>query len=40
MSWNIEVTDECRGWLLTLSEADFDSVDFSVDLLIERGPQS
>lgn len=39
MSWNVEVTDECRAWLLALSEADFDAVDFSVDLLIERGPQ-
>ncbi len=33
------MTDECRAWLLELSETDFDSVDFSVDLLIERGPQ-
>ncbi len=39
MSWNVEVTDECKAWLEDLSEADFDSVDFSVDLLTEHGPQ-
>lgn len=39
MSWNVEVTDECKAWLEGLSEADFDSVDFSVDLLTEHGPQ-
>lgn len=39
MSWNVEVTDECKAWLEDLSEADFNSVDFSVDLLTERGPQ-
>jgi hypothetical protein len=39
MNWNIEVTDECKAWLEGLSEADFDAVDFSVDLLSEHGPQ-
>ncbi len=39
MSWNVEVTDQCRAWLEGLSEADFDAVDYSVDLLTERGPQ-
>lgn len=39
MSWSVEVTDECKAWLEGLSEADFNSVDFSVDLLIEHGPQ-
>lgn len=39
MSWNVEVTDECKAWLEGLSEADFDSVDFSVDLLMAHGPQ-
>jgi hypothetical protein len=39
MSWNVEVTDECKAWLESLSEADFDAVDFSVDLLAEHGPQ-
>ena len=39
MSWNVEVTDECKAWLEGLSEADFDSVDFSVDLLTDCGPQ-
>jgi hypothetical protein len=39
MGWNIEVTDECRAWLEGLSEADFDSVDYSADLLSEHGPQ-
>ena len=39
MTWNVEVTDECKAWLEELDAADFDSVDFSVDLLVERGPQ-
>ncbi len=39
MAWNVEVTDECRYWLEGLSEAEFDSIDFTVDLLIARGPQ-
>lgn len=39
MRWNVEVTDECRTWLENLREADFDSIDFVVDLLIEHGPQ-
>lgn len=39
MTWNVEVTDECKAWLEQLSEADFDAVDYSVDLLTEHGPQ-
>ncbi len=39
MGWNIEVTNECKAWLEGLSEADFDSVDYSVDLLSAHGPQ-
>lgn len=39
MAWNVEVTDECGAWLGSLSDADFDAVDFSVDLLTEHGPQ-
>jgi hypothetical protein len=39
MGWDVEVTDECRAWLEGLEETDFDAVDFSVDLLIEHGPQ-
>jgi hypothetical protein len=39
MGWNVEVTDECKAWLEALSEEDFDSVDYSVDLLTEHGPQ-
>ncbi len=38
MNWNVEVTDECVEWLGSLDEADFDAVDFSVDLLAEHGP--
>ncbi len=38
MSWDIEVTDECALWLQGLSEADWDAVDFSVDLLAGQGP--
>lgn len=33
------MTDECKAWLKELSEVDFDSVDFTVDLLTEHGPQ-
>ena len=39
MSWNVEVTGECKNWLEGLNEAEFDSVDFAVDLLTEYGPQ-
>lgn len=39
MSWNVEVTDECKVWLEGLAEAEFDSVDYAVDLLTEYGPQ-
>lgn len=39
MPWNVEVTDECRAWLEALNEDDFDAIDYSVDLLTERGPQ-
>jgi hypothetical protein len=39
MGWDVEVTDECRTWLDGLDEADLDAVDYSVDLLIEHGPQ-
>lgn len=39
MGWSVEVTDECKAWLEALTERDFDAVDFSVDLLIARGPQ-
>jgi hypothetical protein len=38
MGWNVEATDECVAWLSELSEADFDAVDYSVDLLTEHGP--
>lgn len=37
--WDVEVTDECKAWLETLAEADFDAVDYSVDLLAAHGPQ-
>lgn len=39
MAWNLEVTDECRTWLEALDEEDFDAVHYSVDLLVEHGPQ-
>ncbi len=39
MGWDIEVTDECHAWLESLNETDFDAVDYSVDLLIDRGPR-
>ncbi len=39
MAWDVEVTDECKAWLEGLGEADFDAVDYSVDLLVEHGPQ-
>jgi hypothetical protein len=39
MTWNVEVTDECKAWLEALCEEDFDAIDYSVGLLSERGPQ-
>lgn len=39
MPWNVEVTDECKEWLENLADADFDAVDYSVDLLAAKGPQ-
>ena len=38
MAWDVEHTDEFAGWFVTLEEVDQDSIDFSVDLLIEQGP--
>ncbi len=39
MPWNVEVTDECKAWIESLSATDFDAVDYSVELLTEKGPQ-
>ena len=38
MSWNVENTDEFGEWFVRLDEADQDSIDFTVDLLIAQGP--
>ena len=39
MTWEVEVTDEFADWFASFGEGDQDSIDFSVDLLIERGPK-
>jgi hypothetical protein len=38
MPWEVEVTNEFAEWFESLGENDMDSIDFSVDLLIEKGP--
>ncbi|HUZ13205.1 MAG TPA: type II toxin-antitoxin system RelE/ParE family toxin [Caulobacteraceae bacterium] len=38
MSWDVENTDEFGSWFVDLSETDQDAIDFTVDLLIARGP--
>lgn len=39
MEWEIELTQECEGWYLSLSDAEAESVAFVVDLLASQGPQ-
>ncbi len=39
MSWNVEYTDEFGQWWKSLNEDEQDSIDISVTLLEERGPQ-
>lgn len=39
MVWDVEHTDEFGQWFTSLGEADQDSIDFTVDLLIEHGPK-
>lgn len=39
MSWDVEATDEFSEWFKLLDESDQDSIDYSVDLLIELGPK-
>lgn len=39
MSWAVEYTDEFEGWWLGLTEEEQISVDATVQLLEERGPQ-
>lgn len=39
MSWDVEHTDEFGNWFVALSDADQDAIDFTVDLLIDHGPQ-
>ena len=38
MKWEVEYTDELGAWWADLSEAEQESVDFSVRLLGEKGP--
>jgi hypothetical protein len=38
MSWEVVITDECRGWYEALSEEEQDSVDFGVSLIQRMGP--
>ena len=39
MAWNVEFTDEFEEWWNTLDESEQASIDASVQLLIEYGPQ-
>jgi len=39
MTWDIEYTDELGAWWAGLSEAEQESIDASVRLLEEKGPQ-
>jgi len=39
VSWEVEYTDEFAEWWLTLSEEEQISVDATVQLLEQRGPQ-
>jgi hypothetical protein len=38
MTWDVEITDECRDWYLALEDADKDQVEAAVSLLEEQGP--
>ena len=38
MTWDVILTDECRDWYQSLSEAEQDSIDPVIDLLSEDGP--
>jgi hypothetical protein len=39
MAYEVEFTDEFEGWWDSLTEDEQDSIDFSVGLLEEHGPQ-
>jgi len=39
VEWEIELTEECEQWYLSLSDAEAESVAFVVDLLASQGPQ-
>ena len=39
MRWDVEYTDEFGAWWARLTEAEQESIDASVRLLEERGPQ-
>jgi hypothetical protein len=38
MTWDVEITDECRDWYLALDDSDKDQVEAAVALLEEQGP--
>jgi hypothetical protein len=38
MSWDVEVTDECRDWYRDLDESRQDALDAAVQQLEEKGP--
>jgi hypothetical protein len=38
MTWDVEITDECRDWYWGLDDSDKDQVEAAVLLLEERGP--
>jgi hypothetical protein len=38
MTWEIEITDECRDWYRGLDDEEAQAVNAAVDLLADRGP--
>jgi hypothetical protein len=39
VSWQVEVTDKAKAWLLSLSDREYDSIAYVIDALGESGPQ-
>lgn len=38
MTWDVEITDECRDWYRGLDDTDKDQVEAAIELLEEKGP--
>lgn len=39
MSWTVEVTDEAKAWLMSLTDSEYDSMAYAIDALEEAGPR-